>query len=398
MRGAVCDIAALAVARGLVAAQRGVLPATAGPPEAGEEQVLEQVFVAPDCSPQMLALRHPLPLEAELAAWEELAGLCRRTLASPPMTPAAADEALLAAARMAGRPEPVVVLYRLGKKRLLGRAATRLEACVSASRATGRLVLHPPPPPLPLQGGDGDMSSLEHLGLDLDAQFTAQAAAMPPAVRALLIERRQPAAVAVDELFRALRLPEASYKNAMVAVAAPVSTVIRRVPALLEPSRCAALRAAVASDRRTTGVDTVDGAADHQLNLGLPQLAELIGREALDRLSTLGEQLLPADLPADSADSGCVEAFVRMYSRGTRPWIPFHNDARAVTVNVALSDDAAHVGGRLLIVAEGEVRAVERVEGEATAHVSSVTHAVSAMGAGCRYSLIMFFGSQLTWR
>ena len=45
-----------------------------------------------------------------------------------------------------------------------------------------------------------------------------------------------------------------------------------------------------------------------------------------------------------------VDAIVRRFSRGTRPLLNFHYDAAAVTVNVALSDDADHAGGRLLAV------------------------------------------------
>lgn len=86
-----------------------------------------------------------------------------------------------------------------------------------------------------------------------------------------------------------------------------------------------------------------------------------------------------------------VDAIVRRFSRGTRPLLNFHYDAAAVTVNVALSDDADHAGGRLLAVLDEGVTVLRRVAGEATVHPSSVLHAVSAMEAGVRYSLILFF-------
>ena len=67
-------------------------------------------------------------------------------------------------------------------------------------------------------------------------------------------------------------------------------------------------------------------------------------------------------------------------------------DRSEITVNVALSDDAQHEGGRLIAIYDGEVRAIERREGEATLHPSSLMHAVSRMTSGKRYSLIIFFG------
>ena len=92
--------------------------------------------------------------------------------------------------------------------------------------------------------------------------------------------------------------------------------------------------------------------------------------------------------------------FVRRYSTTTRPWIPFHCDSAAVTVNVALSGDGGMEGGRLLAVYAGAVREVGggdgRREGEATVHASSLLHAVTRMTEGgggdrYRYSLIAFF-------
>ena len=62
-------------------------------------------------------------------------------------------------------------------------------------------------------------------------------------------------------------------------------------------------------------------------------------------------------------------------------------------MNVALSEDAAHDGGRLLAIVDNQVRAVARSEGEATVHDSRLLHAVSRITTGCRYSLILFFNS-----
>ena len=59
--------------------------------------------------------------------------------------------------------------------------------------------------------------------------------------------------------------------------------------------------------------------------------------------------------------------------------IQFHCDEAAVTVNVACADDARHAGGRLVCVVGDELRTLERDEGEATVHPSSLLHAVTAM-------------------
>mgnify|MGYP001973441987 CR=1 FL=1 len=86
------------------------------------------------------------------------------------------------------------------------------------------------------------------------------------------------------------------------------------------------------------------------------------------------------------------EIFVRVYTPHTRPWFPFHKDRSELTVNIALSDDGNHKGGRLIAIYDGAVRAIERREGTATLHPSSLMHAVSRMTEGTRHALIIFFG------
>ena len=96
----------------------------------------------------------------------------------------------------------------------------------------------------------------------------------------------------------------------------------------------------------------------------------------------------------EAADGGFhVDLFVRRYSRETRPWIMFHQDVANITINVALSNDCDHEGGRLHAIIGGRHQTIGREEGEATAHADDVMHAVSAMRSGVRYSLIMFFFS-----
>jgi len=77
-----------------------------------------------------------------------------------------------------------------------------------------------------------------------------------------------------------------------------------------------------------------------------------------------------------------TEIFARRYSRTTRPWINFHRDACAFTVNVALGSDSQHTGGRLLAIFGDGLQTLPRESGDVTVHPSSLLHAVSA-GTGC---------------
>ena len=162
-----------------------------------------------------------------------------------------------------------------------------------------------------------------------------------------------------------------------------------------------------------------------QVNLTCPQLEELIGWEAASRLWEIaerelattgeepgGEQLRGLRTSAEgplseiSASGGeqsgnrarphealrASEIFVRRYTPVSRPWFPFHQDRAALTINVCLSDDCEHGGGRLLCIYGGEVHRLERLQGAATVHSASLLHAVSRMTSGRRYSLILFFG------
>jgi predicted 2-oxoglutarate/Fe(II)-dependent dioxygenase YbiX len=176
---------------------------------------------------------------------------------------------------------------------------------------------------------------------------------------------------------------------------------------------CAALRAAVDAERDVTQ-DSVDRKAQHQLNISIERLTECIGREDVRGLWRLADELLAVQRAeaaeraaasgtavtqhtaekVEAADGGFyVDVFVRRYTRETRPWIAFHHDVSTVTINVALSDDADHEGGRLHAIVDARHRILTRREGEATTHGDDVMHAVSAMRRGTRYSLIVFFYS-----
>ena len=205
---------------------------------------------------------------------------------------------------------------------------------------------------------------------------------------------------------------------------------------------CSALRNAVDAESDRTR-DTVDHFAQHTLTLSIDRLKSLVGPAVIERLQQLPLALLrqrkdeatvrarveahalrdarsqtqeaaaqshsaaadgatleeAMDVARDAtltasmgAASGfTVQAYIRRYSRSTRPWLGFHTDRSVATVNVALAADSTHEGGRLHAVLDGEHRIVEREEGEATVHGDDVMHAVSTMRTGVRYSLVLLF-------
>lgn len=204
---------------------------------------------------------------------------------------------------------------------------------------------------------------------------------------------------------------------------------VLRLPSALDCGACAALRAAVdahldskggSCGRPSAGTDEI---RDHmlaqsfasQLVLDRAGLEALIGprdtaslwrlpahvRARRDPSSRTRADKATVQAAAAEADGnpnapefvGQVEITVRRYAPGARPWVPFHHDRAACTVNVALADDMRHSGGRLLAYISGNgVSIVERAEGEVTAHGPELMHAVTRLVEGSRYSLILFFG------
>jgi predicted 2-oxoglutarate/Fe(II)-dependent dioxygenase YbiX len=224
---------------------------------------------------------------------------------------------------------------------------------------------------------------------------------MPTPVHQLLVQGDAPASVTAVALLRALRLAEPAYRAAARGCASALDEAMLRQPQALSAQACAALRAAV--DRSldkagaTPGRDSVDGAADHQLNLpGFEALRAIIGVDETQSLQALPAQFRLGSASAQNVAREKVQIFVRRYGPKGRPWIPFHCDAARLTCNVALSDDSSVRGGKLLVVCAGAVRTVERAEGEATVHSSSLMHGVSRVHEGGvpRYSLIIFVGLQ----
>ena len=93
------------------------------------------------------------------------------------------------------------------------------------------------------------------------------------------------------------------------------------------------------------------------------------------------------DEAADASDAGGGDSA----AGGDQLLTSFHQDVATITVNVALTADAAVEGGRLLGVCDGRVRVLPRAEGDATVHSSALLHGVTRIEAGTRYSLILFF-------
>jgi len=236
------------------------------------------------------------------------------------------------------------------------------------------------------------------LAQKIPAEFEAAAGRMAPLARSLLMDGVDPRTVPVESLLVALGRRG---DHAALRAAHKEYNVIRRLP-ILTPASCATLREVVDRERRIAA-DSVDECPEHQRNLSAEELERLIGPEEHGKLMSLvcayddenrlaGTSSLAVD--EESIAKGVAtlrEAFVRRYSADTRPFNPFHQDAYRVTVNVALSADAAHTGGRLLGVCAGKVQVLERDEGECSVHCSELLHAVSRMTSGVRYSLILFF-------
>ena len=220
---------------------------------------------------------------------------------------------------------------------------------------------------------------------------------MEPLLRGLLVDGVDPSTVPVDSLLRALgRSKDHASKRA-----AYKRFDVLQVADALSPVATAALCRAVDLDRRLDA-DSVDGLPEHQLVLTRESLAQLVTEPECERLMRLPAEYLRRErLEGGSTEevdesvaarfSQLRECFIRRYSADTRPFNPFHQDSSRLTVNVALSSDAAHAGGRLLGVYGGAVHTLERRAGEATVHSSELIHGVTRMTGGVRYSLILFF-------
>ena len=226
---------------------------------------------------------------------------------------------------------------------------------------------------------------LQRTVLGLSPGWHEQALRFPPAIRSLIVDNADPAIFTAGEVLASLDLCGSASDWASRLCDA---SCVQHVDRILESDQCAVLRAVVdnALDGKATcemADDSVDGEPDFQVELGRERLEALIGEAPVKALWDLF--LVMSKEPH--------EIFVRRYSADTRPWFPFHHDRSSLTVNVALTDDSEHVGGRLLVVMDGRVSALPRSEGSATVHPSSLLHAVTRLVSGLRYSLILFSGA-----
>lgn len=253
----------------------------------------------------------------------------------------------------------------------------------------------PRPPPALKDAGAPEEETIDAPADEtpLHPDFVALAAKMPATVRSILVDGADPSTVSTASLISELGI---SARRHLVEQGAQPARVLH-VPSILGADACAALRSAVDA-QRSTRVDSVDGAAEYQLPLSLAGLRSIVGDAAVSALCALPTSFrhvghADADGAGSSRAEGPSDIFVRRYTSGERPWNPFHHDSAALTINCALSDDAAVTGGRLVAVVDGRALAtITRAEGDATVHDSRLLHAVTRMGSGVRYSLILFFG------
>jgi len=273
--------------------------------------------------------------------------------------------------------------------------------------------------------------------LGLPPEWAAAALKLAPLERGLLVHGCDPEKICPLQLLAQWAEPLGPFRRAQSALAGGAATV-RRVPAALGGAACAALRRTLdqcvaAEDGWGVHADSVDAMPDQQVTLSPTRLAELCGDAEVRTLYQIAERQWhcreaaeaadAADAAAAANDAAADEAaatratagrtprlaggaldgaappsrlsaqyiFARRYSSQSRPWFPLHPDSAAITVNVALSDDAGHRGGRLVGLYDGCIQTIERAEGEAIVHTSALIHGVTRMSEGVRYSLILFF-------
>ncbi|CAB9530858.1 expressed unknown protein [Seminavis robusta] len=224
----------------------------------------------------------------------------------------------------------------------------------------------------------------------IDEEFAEQQWYLPSVVERALIDEES--SVNPHHLLQSLDMSTKTREQALGALAE--SDAIDTYSSILTRDECYILQTYLLKNvEKELGIDNVDDCADWQVNLDVEELERLIGSHAVDRLFQV-PSLLEDDPAIDNRSAfERVGIFIRVYERSPqgRPWMPFHSDGNAWTVNVALNDDADYEGGRLMALTDGALQVVERGQGDATCHRGSVYHAVSAMKRGKRYSMILFF-------
>lgn len=173
-------------------------------------------------------------------------------------------------------------------------------------------------------------------------------------------------------------------QDALGAWAPPSAGVVRSWHAALGPAQCAAAIAYAQHAHRAGGALELD----LKLPISAAELGGLVGASAVSALLQLGLGVLPPG----SAHSPPARFLLRRREAseaGSLERIPFHRDASAAVVNVALN--SGYRGGRLMYVHRGALACPERPAGSALATNRAVVHGVSALTSGVRYSLIVAF-------
>lgn len=198
-----------------------------------------------------------------------------------------------------------------------------------------------------------------------------------PATRRFLLDHAEPGSASAEELALIAGHGRGGGDAGQLAVR----------EAMLTREQCAALIGHLEAHLTAIVADTVDGLPEYQVNLSPAELRALTGEAACRALLDLPQTLGGATM----AGPARLDIFVRKYSPETRRYISFHSDRCTVTANIALSDDAAVEGGRLLALHRGRLEQVRRDAGTALLHAGDLVHGVSRIERGARYSLILFF-------
>ena len=273
-------------------------------------------------------------------------------------------------------------------------AATAAAAAVAAAAVAAAMAATAAVARVGAMGSQADDEPTPDKNPTFESYFTA----LPTVVRQCLVEGEEVDACALVEALQTINEHVDEY---------PTETALDllSVKGAIDAAGCETLRRAVDATRSVVP-DSVDQMPEHQLDLSRDELEGYIGSSTVAKLWRLPRRLAsqresgvpgetsdepPANRWANPEPQYRVVLFVRRYCRETRPMINFHRDTCAVTVNVALAADEAHMGGRLLAILDDGLHEIRREEGEATVHPSDVLHAVTAVREGVRYSLLLFF-------
>lgn len=235
--------------------------------------------------------------------------------------------------------------------------------------------------------------------------FDEVRAKMSKESRQVLLDNVDPSSVGAMDLLLSSLKGKAQLDEALVGFHRQTGG-IQTVPCLDE-AECKALRDFVdemsmrwhgpnarANVHWTTRIDSVDKCPDYQINLYPSDLARIVGWKGYTKIFNLPFKIDDPNFESNLEPEDThlkLGIFLRKYTTDTRPFIPFHVDSNAWTGNIAINADTEYEGGNLIVASSGELKVVERKQGDATIHDNKIAHGVSSMISGTRYSLILFF-------